>query len=87
MSDDPEFNVGDRVRVKESEIQYFVQPWRGRFERGIEGTVAAVRHERRGGETVFVQFHPKRKVKREYEWRASFRASYLEHAEGHTNER
>jgi hypothetical protein len=33
------FNVGDRVQVKPSAAISFIQPWRGRFEKGRIGTV------------------------------------------------
>ncbi len=31
--------IGDRVVMKKSSACNFVQPWRGRFEKGREGTV------------------------------------------------
>lgn len=36
MSD---LKIGARVRVKKSAQSSFVQPWRGRFEKGREGTI------------------------------------------------
>ena len=76
-----EFKVGDRVKVKAEEADYYLQPWRDRFNRGVEGTVTGVRPDRHRGTEVFVQFHPKRKPKREADWKLAVTARDLQHAE------
>jgi hypothetical protein len=37
-----EFKVGDRVIVPPEEVDSFIQPWRGRFEKARQGTVIEI---------------------------------------------
>ena len=39
MTDERQFNAGDRVRVRADRTDSFIQPWRDRFAKGRQGTV------------------------------------------------
>ena len=60
-----EIEVGDRVKLKKDAAQYYVQPWRGRLEKGRFGTVVALPF---GAVRGFRVKWDHRKVKFPYEW-------------------
>lgn len=73
------FVVGDRVRVKWECTDHYVQPWRGRFEKGRVGTVIGFRDE--GGHWMRVKVRwdhkPSRRM-REWEWEIFINPNDLE---------
>lgn len=55
------FSEGTRVRVKWECTDSYLQPWRGRFEKGREGTVIGPGHVLMGQPRIRVQWdHNKR---------------------------
>lgn len=64
---------GTRVRVKWERTDGFTQPWRGRFEKGREGTVLGVTH----GGKVRVQWDHSARGK-DYDFRMEMRYEDLE---------
>lgn len=60
-----ELKIGARVRVKPSEACRYVQPWRGRFEKGRVGTVVMAPSDVLRGWSV-IWDHKKVKYPRDY---------------------
>ncbi|TNE46869.1 MAG: hypothetical protein EP341_09615 [Sphingomonadales bacterium] len=70
-----EWEVGDRVRVKKELADGFMQPWRGRFEKGLVGTIIQKPSQNVRGYLVEWDH---RKVKYPNEWKIVLRADELE---------
>lgn len=66
--------VGDRVKVRKDAASSFVQPWRGRFEKGREGTI--VQSPGRGVRGWLVEWDHG-KVRWPHEWRMIHRSEEL----------
>lgn len=76
------FSVGDRVRVKPSQCVHFIQPWRGRFERGREGTI--LRGPSANVSGWLVEWDHRGRAKYPSDWRLVMAPGDLEHAQEQT---
>lgn len=76
MSDKCCLEIGARVRVKPKAADRFIQPWRGRFERGRMGTVIRGPSENICG--WMVEWDHARTVKYPHEWRMVMSMSDLD---------
>lgn len=65
MSQDPDFRIGDRIRINPALAERYVQPWRDRVRKGLFGTITG------GGSRSgwFIQLDMPRRAKRDQDWR------------------